>query len=73
LRTISAQGRFWLESLMFWFYLILIVSIFVLYHLAVIIYYSVKSGLAQADELEQQFGSDIIGAFKHQFRKNRDR
>jgi len=40
---------------------------YMLYHLVVIVYHGVKSGLAQAESLEKQFGPDIIGAFKYQF------
>lgn len=48
-----------------WFYPVLLISIFVFYHLAVIAYHGIKSGMRQADELEQKFGQDIIGAFKY--------
>jgi len=50
------------------FYLVIIGFLgFIGYHLAVAVFQAVKIQLKRADDLEKQFGTDVIGAAKYTF------
>ena len=38
----------------------------VIYQISVWAYYGLKRGIAQADQLERQFGTDVLSAAKYQ-------
>jgi hypothetical protein len=38
---------------------------FVGYHVAVLVFHAVKIGIKQANDLERQFGPDVVGAAKY--------
>lgn len=40
---------------------------FVIYRLGVLVFHAVKIGIKQANDLENQFGSDVVGAAKYTF------